>query len=212
QEQRLLRVAPQPALHQQQQRQRPPRPPQPHLPLQVRQQARQQQRQQPRQQQRPQVTFGTMVTDVTTPSLLAAAPSTGDGDLKLKLGLGLGLGLGCVVTSIPSIILSIRYCRTKVHWRAQAQQQQSIPSVCNTDTTTSTQTRTELRKKEGPQRRRANTAKLKAENEHLMNVIRQLEDENKKLKTKISSSLPSSGVQKSATSNSRAPISPPRIS
>ncbi|CAF1234143.1 unnamed protein product [Didymodactylos carnosus] len=55
------------------------------------------------------------------------------------------------------------------------------------------------------------TAKLKADNEHLMNVIRQLEDDNKKLKTKISSSLPSSEIKKCGTSNSPAPLPPSRI-
>ncbi|CAF1622120.1 unnamed protein product [Didymodactylos carnosus] len=71
----------------------------------------------------------------------------------------------------------------KAAWRARQKQSSQIPS-----TITITPNRSDLRKAEGIERRRRNTAKMKSENEKLLNKNRQLEKENKKLKGEIASS------------------------
>jgi cell division septum initiation protein DivIVA len=68
-------------------------------------------------------------------------------------------------------------------YRAKRKQQQQLPISSSTDTVT----RNQLRKIEGVQRRRQNTAKFKLEIDQLTNENKKLEKENKKLKAQLAS-------------------------
>ncbi|CAF3378161.1 unnamed protein product [Rotaria sp. Silwood2] len=97
----------------------------------------------------------------------------------------------------------------KAVYRAKRKQQETVPSA-----STTTISRNDLRKIEGLQRRRQNTAKLKLEKDQLQNSNKQLQKGNRKLKEQLASlrlSLSSSSSPQETTTNSAATISPSKL-